>query len=61
MSLWLLKHSLSGSDVLAFCWVGICFLAGTEEAAMSSFFRSATIIFMGATVMAAGVFVVLYS
>ncbi len=39
----------------------VCFLVGTEEAAMANFVRSATIMLMGATVVAAGVVVVLYN
>ena len=58
VELWRLHHSRAGAPVLPF---RVCFLVGTEEAAMANFVRSATIMLMGATVVAAGVVVVLYS
>ena len=53
---WQFGHAVAALSVVA--WHQ---LSGFREVKMANFLRSATILLMGATVMAAGVVVVLYS
>jgi hypothetical protein len=54
--MWQFRHAVAEVSVVA--WHQ---LSGFREVGMANFLRSATIVLMGATVMAAGVVVVLYS